>query len=141
MNMLLLRWTAIGLVGAALLAACGQADPTPTSTPTAAPAPTATTAPSDGPSGAELIVSMGCSGCHSLDSIPEATAKVGPDLSHIGGRADAAYIRESILDPNAVTASECPNGPCPVGLMPPMFGIIMSPEEIDTLVAYLAGLQ
>lgn len=141
MSTMLLRWTAIGLIGAALLAACGQSDPTPTPTPTAAPAPTATTAPADGPSGAELIVSMGCSGCHSLDSIPEATGKVGPDLSHIGGRADAAYIRESILDPGAVTATGCPSGPCPAGLMPPMFGIIMSPEEIDTLVAYLAGLQ
>ena len=137
--MMLLRWTTIGLIGAALLAACGDADPT--STPTATPAPTATTAPPDGPSGPELIVSMGCAGCHTIDSIPEAREEVGPDLSHIGARADAAYIRESILDPNAVTASECPNGPCPIGLMPPMFGIIMSPEEIDTLVAYLTGLQ
>ncbi|MCH7608011.1 MAG: cytochrome c [Chloroflexi bacterium] len=140
MSMMLLRWTTIGLIGAALLAACGQADPTPTPTPTptAAPTPTATAA---GASGPELIVSMGCAGCHTIDSIPEAREEVGPDLSHIGGRADAAYIRESILDPNAVTASECPSGPCPIGLMPPMFGIIMSPEEIDTLVAYLAGLQ
>ena len=137
--MMLLRWTTIGLIGAALLAACGDADPT--STPTATPAPTATTAPPDGPSGPELIVSMGCAGCHTIDSIPEAREEVGPDLSHIGARADAAYIRESILDPNAVTASECPSGPCPIGLMPPMFGIIMSPEEIDTLVAYLTGLQ
>ena len=131
-----LRWTTIGLMGAVLLAACGQPDPTPT--PTAAPTPTAT---AEGPSGPELIVGMGCSGCHTLDSIPEARGQVGPDLTHIGGRADAAYIRESILDPNAVTASGCPNGPCPIGLMPLMFGIIMDPEEIDTLVAYLAGLK
>lgn len=141
--MTLLRWTAIGLMGAALLAACGQPDPTPTPTPTAAPAPvpTATAAPADGPSGPELIVSMGCSGCHTLDAIPDARGEVGPDLSHIGARADAAYIRESILDPGAVTATGCPSGACPEGLMPPMFGIIMSAEEVDTLVAYLAGLQ
>ena len=141
MSVMLLRWTAIGLVGAALLAACGQSGPTPTSTPAAAPTPTATAAPADGPSGAELIVSVGCSGCHTLDSIPEATGKIGPDLSHIGARADADYIRESILDPGAVTATGCPSGACPEGLMPLMFGIIMSPEEIDTLVAYLTGLQ
>ncbi len=139
--MTLLRWTVVGLMGAALLAACGTSDPTPTPTPTVAPAPTATEAPADGPSGAELIVSMGCSGCHALDSIPEAVGQVGPDLSHIGARADAAYIRESILDPGAVTASGCPGGACPEGLMPPMFGIIMSTEEVDTLVAYLVGLQ
>ena len=139
--MTLLRWTVIGLIGVVLLAACGTSDPTPTPTPTVAPAPTATEVPADGPSGAELIVSTGCSGCHTLDSIPEATGEVGPDLSHIGARADAAYIRESILDPGAVTASGCPSGACPEGLMPPMFGIIMSAEEVDALVAYLAGLQ
>ena len=137
--MMPLRWTTIGLMGAVLLAACGESDPTPT--PTAAPAPTATEAPADGPSGAELIVSMGCAGCHTLDSVPDARGEVGPDLSHIGARADAAYIRESILDPGAVTATGCPGGPCPAGLMPPMFGIIMSPEQVDALVAYLAGLQ
>ena len=136
--MTLLRWTVIGLMGALLLAACGQPDPTPTATSAPTPTPTATTA---GPSGPELIVSQGCAGCHTIDGIPQARAEVGPDLSLIGSRADAAYIRESILDPNAVTASECPGGPCPIGLMPAMFGIIMDPEEIDTLVAYLSGLK
>ena len=139
--MRLLRWTVIGLVGAALLAACGESDPTPTPTPTAAPTPTATAVTPAGPSAPELIVSQGCSGCHTLDSIPEARGEIGPDLSHIGGRGDAAYIRESILDPSAVTATGCPNGPCPEGLMPPMFSITMTPEDIDTLVAYLAGLN
>ncbi len=83
--MRLLRWTVIGLVGAALLAACGESDPTPTPTPTAAPTPTATAVTPAGPSAPELIVSQGCSGCHTLDSIPEARGEIGPDLSHIGG--------------------------------------------------------
>ena len=86
-------------------------------------------------------MAQGCAGCHTIDSIPEARGQVGPDLSHVGGRADAAYIRESILTPNAVTATGCPDGPCPSGLMPPMFGIIMDPEQIDALVEYLAGLK
>ena len=144
---MLLRWITIWLMGAALLAACAEPDPTPT--PTSAPTPTATTAPTPtatlataaGPSGPELIVAQGCSGCHTLDSIPEARGQVGPDLSHVGGRADAAYIRESILKPGAVIATGCPTSTCPEGLMPTMFGIIMEPEEIDALVAYLAGLK
>ncbi len=79
-----LRWATIGLIGAVLLAACGP-DPTATPTPTPTPKP--------GPSGPELIVAQGCAGCHTIDAIPEARAEVGPDLSHIGARADADYIR------------------------------------------------
>ena len=139
---MLLRWTTIGLMGAALLAACAEPDPTPT--PTSAPTATATSAPTPtaaGPSGPRLIVAQGCADCHTLDAIPEARGQVGPDLSHVGGRADAAYIRESILKPGAVIATGCPTSTCPEGLMPTMFGIIMDPEEIDALVAYLAGLK
>jgi mono/diheme cytochrome c family protein len=66
------------------------------------------------------VAPYGCSACHgSADgSIPAA---VGPDLSQIaetgGARIDgysaAQYIYESILEPNAFIAEECPNGqPC-----------------------------
>ena len=128
-----LRWTTIGLIGAVLLAACAQPDPTPT--PTAAPAPAA---PGAGP---ELIALMGCSGCHTIDSVPGARGQIGPDLSHIGGRADAAYIRESIIDPNAVIATGCPTFDCRPGVMPPTLGAAMTSEELDALVDYLASLR
>jgi hypothetical protein len=65
---------------------------------------------------------------------------IGPDQSTIGttaatrkpGMDAAAYIRESIVDPNAFVVS----GYQP-GLMPPNFGQLMTPEQIDQLVNYL----
>ncbi|WP_200762892.1 ethylbenzene dehydrogenase-related protein [Nitrosophilus alvini] len=50
--------------------------------------------------GKELSM-QNCASCHKFpgSSAPEYMA---PDLSNIGGQATAAYIRESIVDPNAV---------------------------------------
>ena len=145
-------------IGVLLVAACGTPTPTPecltpedgslvpagcavegqpTLTPTPTPAPVDTAPPP--PPEAELFVGSGCGGCHTIDGI--SAGQVGPDLTHIGGRADAAYIRESILDPDAVIAEECPSGACPSSVMPPSFGALLSAEEIDALVAFLAGLQ
>ena len=134
---MVLRWTTLGLMGAVLLAACAQPDPT--RTPTVALTPTAP--PAGAGTGPELIALMGCSGCHTIDSVPGARGQIGPDLSHIGGRADAAYIRESIIDPNAIIASGCPAFDCQPGVMPPTLGAAMTSEELDALVGYLASLR
>ena len=48
----------------------------------------------------------------------------------------ADYVRQSIVDPNAVVAA----GYQP-GVMPPNFGDTLSPEELDALVAYLSGKE
>ncbi len=61
--------------------------------------------------GLSVFLSSGCAACHTIDSVSRAAVAVGPNLSNIGGRADAAYIRESILDPYAVIAAACPAGP------------------------------
>ena len=90
--------------------------------------------------GLGVFLSSGCSACHTIDSVSQAAVAVGPNLSNIGGRADAAYIRESILDPNAVIAAACPAGPCPSGVMPQTVGLLLSEEELDVLVQYLSSL-
>jgi cytochrome c oxidase subunit 2 len=46
----------------------------------------------------------------------------------------ADYVRQSIVDPNAVIAK----GYQP-GVMPPTFGDTLKPDELDALVAYLSG--
>ena len=90
--------------------------------------------------GLRVFLSSGCSACHTIDSVSRAAVAVGPNLSNIGGRADAAYIRESILDPNAVIAAACPAGPCPSGVMPQTVGLLLSEDELDVLVQYLTSL-
>jgi len=86
------------------------------------------------PSGEELFTSNGCSGCHTL-AAAGATAKVGPDLGKLG-KVDAAFIRKSIVDPNAeVTKGYQAN------IMPQDFGTKLSKEELDALVKYLLESQ
>jgi cytochrome c oxidase subunit II len=86
------------------------------------------------PSGEELFTSNGCAGCHTLKAAG-ATAKVGPDLGKLGD-VDAAFIRRSIVDPNAdVTKGYDPN------IMPQDFGDKLSREELDALVKYLLESQ
>jgi cytochrome c oxidase subunit II len=86
------------------------------------------------PSGEELITSNGCAGCHTLKAAG-ATAKVGPNLGKLGD-VSAAFIRKSIVDPNAdVTKGYEPN------IMPQDFGDKLSKEEQDALVKYLLESQ
>jgi mono/diheme cytochrome c family protein len=84
--------------------------------------------------GGLLFDTRGCSGCHSLGSLSNAT--IGPDLSTIADTASAGEIRASIVNPDAVISGNCLNQPCPVGLMPD-FGEILDEREIDALVAFL----
>ena len=45
---------------------------------------------------------INCATCHNDRNFHNAPAFMAPDLSNIGGQTTAAYLRESILDPNAV---------------------------------------
>lgn len=89
--------------------------------------------------GKTTFASAGCGGCHTFT--PAGTdAQVGPDLDNLAADAKAAgepvadYVRQSIVDPNAVIAKGYqPN------VMPPTFGDTLKPDELDALVAYLSG--
>ncbi|MGB3715178.1 MAG: cytochrome c peroxidase [Candidatus Promineifilaceae bacterium] len=90
----------------------------------------------------------GCAGCHTIPGIPNAVGQVGPDLSTIGSEAsdrraglDAeTYILESILDPAAFIAPECPFGACPQNVMLPNIAERLSEEQIDDIAGYLLTL-
>ncbi len=43
-----------------------------------------------------------CASCHNNRDFHNAPTFMAPDLSNVGGQATAAYLRESILNPNAV---------------------------------------
>ncbi len=86
------------------------------------------------------FVSFGCAACHTIDSLPQASGTIGPNLSRIGAKGEA-YIRESIVDPNAVIAPDCPFGPCQSAIMPQFYGLSLPEDALDTLVAYLVSLK
>jgi cytochrome c oxidase subunit II len=87
-----------------------------------------------GPDAEQLFTANGCSGCHTLAQAG-ATAKVGPDLGKLDD-VDSAFIRTSIVDPNAeITKGYKPN------IMPQDFKDKLSKEELDALVKYLLEAQ
>lgn len=100
--------------------------------------------------GAELFQFQGCGGCHTIEGV--SPGQTGPELTHIatvaeeraatiGVESAEAYIRQSIVDPNAYIVPECPTGPCPAGAMPITFGRLLSEDQIKALVAYLLEQQ
>jgi cytochrome c2 len=78
----------------------------------------------------QLIAELACIACHKFD---EPGPLVGPSLWDIGARKDGAYIRQSILDPNAVVVEGFP----PM-LMPPDLGQKMTGLEFEHLVQWLS---
>jgi len=111
-------------------------------TTTAAAAPKTTTAAAAAPSaaGKAIFVSAGCGACHTFK--PAGTsAKVGPDLD-AAPAADAkkanmplaAFVRESIVNPDAFVAHGFPKG-----VMPVTFGQTLSKAKIDALVSFITG--
>ncbi|RUM43695.1 MAG: hypothetical protein DSY46_07640 [Hydrogenimonas sp.] len=51
--------------------------------------------------GKNLVMQNGCMGCHYIPGM-SAPGYMAPGLANIGGYATADYLRESIVDPNAV---------------------------------------
>jgi cytochrome c oxidase subunit 2 len=73
-----------------------------------------------------------CGTCHTLADAG-TTATTGPDLDKVLKGKDAAFIKESILDPNKVIAPGYQ-----ADIMPTNFGDTLSPQQVDALVQYLA---
>ncbi len=90
----------------------------------------------------ELVRNLGCLGCHSTDGSerfgPTWKGLFGASITLADGStitADEAYLRESILNPNAKVARGYP-----VGAMPNYQGRISS-VELETLIEYMKGLK
>ena len=80
--------------------------------------------------GRAVFVSQGCGSCHTF-SPAGATGTVGPNLGEVLAGKDAAFIHESIVDPNAEIASGFS-----AGIMPQNYGQL-SQQQLDDLVAFL----
>jgi len=72
-----------------------------------------------------------CSTCHTLKEAG-ATQTIGPNLDEVLKGKDAAFIHESIVDPNAEVAT----GYQP-GIMPETYGEQLDDKQLADLVAFL----
>jgi len=82
--------------------------------------------------GKQVFVGSGCASCHTL-AAAGATGTVGPDLDEVLPGKDAAFIRESIVEPEAQIAPGYS-----AGIMPTTFKASLSSSELEAVVAFLA---
>jgi nitric oxide reductase subunit C len=113
---------------------------------------TAAAAAGDAARGARLFETLPCASCHDI-SRPWPGGAICPNLGNIAseaariirlpnyrGRAKdpAAYIRESIVDPNAyVVPGSAYRQADGQSVMPKNFGETLTPSQLDDLVAFL----
>jgi cytochrome c oxidase subunit 2 len=121
---------------------------TPTTTAAAAPTTTAAAAPTTTAAAAPTVdakavfTSAGCGACHTL-AAAGTTAKIGPDLdtapakdAKTAGMPLAAFVKQSIVDPNAYISPGFAKG-----IMPANFGSTLSAAKIDALVSFISGTK
>ena len=92
--------------------------------------------------GKTLFSSQSCAGCHTFGPAG-SNGSVGPDLDTApamdakadGNMALDAFIKESIVNPNAYIAK----GPYSAGTMPGNFGTSLTSTQIDDLVAFIVS--
>lgn len=92
--------------------------------------------------GKAVFASAGCAACHTF-APAGSTGTVGPDLdtaptadAKAAGMPLAAFVSESIVDPNKYIAKGYPKG-----VMPATFGTSLSKTQLDDLVAFIVAGQ
>src|SRR3954469_12867092 len=73
-----------------------------------------------------------CGACHTL-SAAGTNGTTGPDLDQVLKGKDAAFIKQSIVQPDAEVAKGFAKG-----IMPPNYGSTLSGPEVDALVKFLS---
>jgi cytochrome c oxidase subunit 2 len=112
-----------------LLAGCGGEETVAPTGPVVGTLPKAEKG--DAAAGKKVFADAGCGGCHAFQAAG-TNASVGPNLDEALKGKDAAFIEESIKDPNAEVASGfSPN------VMPQDYASSLSSKEIADLVAFL----
>jgi mono/diheme cytochrome c family protein len=115
----------------------GTTEESPTATGETSPPPTGETGeePQGDPEAGEevftTVASPACATCHTLQAAG-ATQTLGPNLDEALADKDAAFIRESIVEPDAeVTSGFADN------LMPEDYGDKLTEQQLKDLVAFL----
>ena len=116
----------------------GEVTVTGADLPVAAATPAAGAAPA--PSGPamtatldpmQLLKEKGCLGCHAIDG---AGPTIGPSFDGMGRRIRADHIRRGIVDPAADVAAGFESA---AGMMPPIFGSMLTAAQLEVLVRFL----
>jgi mono/diheme cytochrome c family protein len=107
----------------------GEFAPDP-SEPTPTPTPLDCETPEE--CGELLFQNKGCIGCHVIQGEGGA---VGPNLTNVYSEKGEDYVRQSILNPNAVIAEGFQ-----ANVMPQNFSQLLSEEELSFIVSYLASV-
>lgn len=76
--------------------------------------------------------SIACGSCHQLADAGTPAGGIGPDLDKVLSGQDAAAVKASIVDPQALISKGFPPN-----VMPPNYEETLKPAELDALVAYL----
>ena len=80
-----------------------------------------------------ILHGAGCLGCHKLGS---EGAAVGPDLTRVGARLNAAGIREAIILPDAKISRGFESF---AGIMPKTFGDQLTANQLEAVIRFLAA--
>ncbi len=115
--------------GADVTEEAGGATPAATTAPAAATPATASLDP------VEIMRANTCLVCHQFNG--EGTP-MGPPFDGMGGRVQADYIRESILNPSAGAS---PGFEAFIGVMPQIFGTQLTAAQLESVVQFLASQQ
>ncbi len=125
------------------VAACGGGGDAPQATEPSAPQVRA----GDAERGRQVFLEGGCGGCHTFEAAG-STRNVGPNLDEVAAEYDAAFIRESIVDPQAFIekgSGGSIGGETEYGTEMPAYGPDETPpqqlseQELADLVAFLTG--
>lgn len=117
----------------------GSSAATSTTTATSTSATTTSSGGGNAAAGKTVFTSSGCASCHTFKPA-NSTGTIGPDLDTApatDAKADnnmalKAFIKQSIIDPNAYIAKGFHKG-----LMPTNFASQLSSTQIDNLVAFI----
>ena len=113
-----------------------------TSTPATTTSATTTTSSGGGDvAAAKTLFAQNCASCHTFTAAG-ANGTVGPNLDTApatdakadGNKPLAAFIKESIIDPNAYIAQGYSSG-----IMPSAFGTTLTSTQINDLVAFISS--
>ncbi|MFN0262254.1 cytochrome c oxidase subunit II [Tepidamorphus sp. 3E244] len=88
--------------------------------------------------GRDLFLAQGCGGCHAVRGTP-ARAKIGPDLTHVGGRKSLGAGILPVDTASLARWTQHAEGEKPGAKMPSYDKL--SADELSDIAAYLEGLK